>query len=1081
MRILVRLFIIYFLSVGAANAQFNGGTENLEANGQDLFSLIEDVKNMQGIQKDKSSSIPRAKNAEILDTFDLPVDFQGEAEEPKKVSTFVNYYKMLTGLELPIYGTSEFSQKQSDELLFFNIMDDQYQLAPGDLIRVTLYGLDNTDTLVSVERDGTIIIENLRPINAAGMTIENLEIFLNKLLTIDDASAFANVTLDTARLVTVQVSGDVLSPRTLAVPAYTPLSRVIAYAGGISDSGSLRNITLIGKGDVPTSIDFYDFLQNPVKYTDPIISHNSRLHIKSKGATLSVSGFVARPGIYELPEGQTSIEYTEVLKMAGSNFLLPVASIEILSIDETGSLKSRKVKRGDHISAGEGLHVRVVETANLSAISVKGAVYNDFTLPTNKPLPVYEVLKAGAVLKSSAMLDFAIISSRNTQPRAINLTAAMKNKDITIPAGATLTIYSQEQYNYLVTENSDAFIISLSDDGLKSNKTIAQATQMIFNLNKTPAVEVYVDEKRIAYLAPDTELGINSFFQILKNSGKSINSEFVIISDRLNKHKAYPINLKSQSKFTAKGNQIINLYSKKYIDEIITNYDNDEFDYPIIIKESGVASVYIDGYLKDLIVPEGYLNQNIKIKTYINDENIYNSYSIYTEYDESKQRKNSIPFSVKNYKNSIKLREFSRIDLFTNQFIREKLFAIQEQEESVTIDNYNSYELRNLNMQPNKGEIFTDQNTLNDIILAETSEKKSNEKKSNEKKSKRQIKSFVNLSHIPGIREMRDNSKVIFGAVYYPGRYPYVGNFSLRDLVIHAGGYTEDANLDSIELSIIANENGNLILQSRSKYTANELEALILKSSQFSSIRVNTLTNDVDIGTITLTGEVINPGKYRFSREETMHDIIERAGGYTNIAFPFGSIFTRKKIKEEESRNNQLLAKQLEQSIFSVAGTRNINPNASSQINALIGYSSRLKKLPVSGRMSVNVAMRDISSPIYLEHEDKLHIPKRPSHVSIIGAVGKETIGIYKPNKTVSDYYLEAGGLAKNANLKNSYILLPNGQSVPMNKNSIITPGSVIVIMPKVDKLNALALSDIVSRIMGNIATSILAINNVFD
>jgi len=1073
-RILVRLFIIYFLSVGAANAQFNGAIENLESNGQDLFSLFEVIKNMQDIQKDKSSSIPRAKNAEILDTLDLAVDFQDEAKEPKEVSTFVNYYKMLTGLELPIYGTSEFSQKQSDELLFFNIMDDQYQLAPGDLLRVTLYGLDNIDTLVPVERDGTIIIENLRPINATGMTIENLEIFLNKLLAIDDASAFANVTLDTARLVTVQVSGDVLSPRTLAVPAYTPLSRVIAYAGGISDNGSLRNITLIGKGDIPTSIDFYDFLQNPVKYTDPIISHNSRLHIKSKGATLSVSGFVARPGIYELPEGQTHIEYTEVLKMAGSNFLLPGVSSEILSIDETGSLKSRKVKKGDHISAGEGLHVRFVETTNLSAISVKGAVYNDFTLPTNKPLPVYEVLKAGAVLKSSAMLEFAIISSRNAQPRAINLTTAMKNTDITIPAGATLTIYSQEQYNYLVTENSDAFIISLSDDGLKSNKTIAQATQMIFTLNKTPVVEVYVDEKRIAYLAPDTELGINSFFQILKNSGKSIDSEFVIISDRLNKHKAYPINLKSKSKFIAKGNQIINLYSKKYIDEIITNYDNDEFDYPIRIKESGATFVYIDGYLKDLIVPEGYLNQNKKIKTYMNDENIYNSYSIYTEYDDSKLRKNSTPFSIKhfkNYKNSIKLKEFSRIDLFTNKFVREKLFAIQEQEESVAIDNSNSDELRNFIIKQNKEDTFTNQNILNDIILDETSVKK----------SKEQISSFVNLSHIPGIREMRDTSKLIFGAVYYPGRYPYVGNFVISDLIIQAGGYTEDANLDNIELSIVANKNGNLILQSRNKYTSNELKELILKPSQFSSVRVNTLTNDVDIGTITLTGEVVNPGKYRFSREETLHDLIERAGGYTNIAFPFGGIFTRKKIKEEESRNNQLLAKKLEQSIFSISGNGNINSNTSSQINALIGFASRLENLPGTGRMSVNIAMQDISSPIYLEHEDKLYIPKRPSHVSIIGAVGKETIGIYKPNKMIGDYYLEAGGLAKNANLKNSYILLPNGQSMPITKNSIITPGSVIVIMPKVDKLNALGLSDIVSRIMGNIATSILAINSVYD
>ena len=46
------------------------------------------------------------------------------------------------------------------------------------------------------------------------------------------------MSLDTARLITVQVSGAVKTPRTVAVPAYTPLSRVLAYAGGIKLTGS---------------------------------------------------------------------------------------------------------------------------------------------------------------------------------------------------------------------------------------------------------------------------------------------------------------------------------------------------------------------------------------------------------------------------------------------------------------------------------------------------------------------------------------------------------------------------------------------------------------------------------------------------------------------------------------------------------------------------------------------------------------------------------------------------------------------------------------------------------------------------
>jgi hypothetical protein len=48
-----------------------------------------------------------------------------------------------------------------------------------------------------------------------------------------------------------------------------------------------------------------------------------------------------------------------------------------------------------------------------------------------------------------------------------------------------------------------------------------------------------------------------------------------------------------------------------------------------------------------------------------------------------------------------------------------------------------------------------------------------------------------------------------------------------------------------------------------------------------------------------------------------------------------------------------------------------------------------------------------------------------------------------------------------------------------LDNNTVIPVGSVVVVPPKIDKLSILGLTDIVSRVLGNIATSILAINNV--
>ena len=72
-----------------------------------------------------------------------------------------------------------------------------------------------------------------------------------------------------------------------------------------------------------------------------------------------------------------------------------------------------------------------------------------------------------------------------------------------------------------------------------------------------------------------------------------------------------------------------------------------------------------------------------------------------------------------------------------------------------------------------------------------------------------------------------------------------------------------------------------------------------------------------------------------------------------------------------------------------------------------------------------------------------------------------------------------AGGATKLANMRQSYLLLPNGENTRLSREMQIPPGAAIVIVPRTNRLSILGLTDIVSRVLGNIATSILAIDNV--
>ncbi|MEK9942993.1 MAG: SLBB domain-containing protein, partial [Gammaproteobacteria bacterium] len=181
-----------------------------------------------------------------------------------------------------------------------------------DVIKVTLRGLTESDASYKLGRDGNLILPTLAPLNISGLTIFEAEEKLLNVLRYDDAAAAVFMSLDTARLITVQVSGAVENPRTLAIPAFTPLSRVLAYAGGIKPTGSLRNIILRDRDGGLEKVDFYDFLQSPVGANDPLVTDSSRIFIGNQGKTVAAIGFVARPGIYELDTESNDISVLDL-------------------------------------------------------------------------------------------------------------------------------------------------------------------------------------------------------------------------------------------------------------------------------------------------------------------------------------------------------------------------------------------------------------------------------------------------------------------------------------------------------------------------------------------------------------------------------------------------------------------------------------------------------------------------------------------------------------------------------------------------------------------------------------------------
>ena len=484
-------------------------------------------------------------------------------------------------------------------------------------------------------------------------------------------------------------------------------------------------------------------------------------------------------------------------------------------------------------------------------------------------------------------------------------------------------------------------------------------------------------------------------------------------------------------------------------------------------RKTELASIYIDGELVSLIAPHKFPNASDYFSRSAADSSIYPLYA-------NLLRKRTggggwrfeaiIPGQLYEKNRQIKLKHSDRVDIYTTSFVRSNMSVSND---GATIEQAQFRDIAAPRVTASEEIKALEQSADVQVQLA---------LEENSVFAARAISSDSELV-LRGILSMRQATRSVTGAVQYPGLYPIAGKVSPSDLIDAAGGMLDGADETQVLITSLANQSGRLIKRASTRIylTQRDPASVPLEGQYF--VRVPHVINDAVSGTIILKGEVERPGTYVFGCSETLHDVLKRAGGLTKRAYPMGAVFSRESAKKSEAEANDILAGQMEASILSLASSD--AGAAGDQIKAVLGFSKLLREQEVVGRLAVNVLHADDSVPVYLEDKDVLTIPKRPSHVSVIGSVNRNTMASYAPEKRAADYVAAAGGVTRVADQKRTYMLLPNGESMMLSKAAIIPPGAVLVVPPKLDKLTILGLTDVIARVLGNIATSVLAINNV--
>ena len=987
-----------------------------------------------------------ANSSNIADNDNVLVQSTGTEAEP--LSVVQEYFEILIGQKLEIYGASEFSQQQDSQLLFFNTIGQDYKLAPGDVLRVTLRGLSNSDQSYKIGNSGQLILPELPPVSVSGLTIRELENRLKNSLQIDDASAAVFISLETARLITVQVSGAVNQPRTLAVPAFTPLSRVLAYAGGVKPNGSLRNIVLRNRNGEVSEIDFYDFLQSPVGSDDPVVTDSSRIFIPNQGSTVAAFGFVARPGIYELPSNQSSIRVRDLLDLSGTSILPPGLVMEAKYFNESGVSSTRTLKLDDAVFAGEVLNLRFVKTRLQRSVTVTGAVLDEYSMASDEPVSVQQLLKGGSTLKADANLNLAIIIKNDKSVTAVDLRRALSDSAQTVPIGSTLVVFDNDSYRNM-----------LSADPIGSDDPLVRAVA------RANVIRIKLDNTTVGLLPKTSSPSLSRVIDVL-GLGPAVSNltDLVVIEQASDGVKPMLGSVSLASDFSSKLPDLtaINLWTNEGLEDYLLTAN--EADLRNLLQVT--VPLFVDYELKTIISPSAANSKNKNgLRENIGPE-IYSLFSIVNSYDSTTASKATVTQTITQLLNSGSRKAGDQVLLFSSRFISDVISGKLEDQPQLT--NPTSGPLSDAALE-------LEASTMNAAGIEQTANAVEADL---EQALTAQTNRLSSLNLTQRDPELLLNSvRIITGAVQRPGGYPVAGNAAIKDIIAAAGGLLPDADTNNISVTYLKEINRTL---AKDKKVTVKLQGgtgydTVLAGRYF--IDVPYLVNEAATGVVTISGEVLRPGEYVIARDETIHEVIKRAGGLSPVAYPLGAVFARETLREQERDNNALLANQLEQAVLQVSASD--NENAAEQAQTLLAYAQKLRTQPTVGRLSVNIISKDNGVPVYSQDGDTLFIPKRPAHVSILGAVNKSTTASYAPGKSLDAYLRSAGGMSRVADLKRSYLLLPNGESTLLTRQMPIPPGAAIVIVPRTDKLSIIGITDLASRVLGNIATSVLAINNV--
>ncbi len=300
---------------------------------------------------------------------------------------------------------------------------------------------------------------------------------------------------------------------------------------------------------------------------------------------------------------------------------------------------------------------------------------------------------------------------------------------------------------------------------------------------------------------------------------------------------------------------------------------------------------------------------------------------------------------------------------------------------------------------------------------------------------------------IPTEADLRQQRTLtITGEVMSPGDYQYADNTTLEDLIIQAGGLTDQASVARVDISRrIRDPKATTSPKEISKsFTFALKDGFVVDGTPgfllepYDVVHVRRSPGFKTPRNFTITGEVVYEGAQTMTTKNMrLSDAIKLAGGLTDQAYPKNARLERVMNDDEKARRDFLIEQVRKQ-----AGDRSGDSIAVNQLALADTY-------PVGIYLDKALANPGCEEDIVLREGDHIIVPEYISTVKISGNVMYPNTVSYKPGKNYRWYVNQAGGFGNHAKKSKTWIIYPNGTMAQVGHGAKVEPGCEIVVPMK--------------------------------